>query len=135
MPYNALQCIAGEKGRWRGVWRSWGILGGLLAIGLGACQPVLAWEDAEIANAIYFAEGGPKAKVPYGILSVKVSGVDEARRVCLNTIRNQRKRHASHKCSLDFLACLANRYCPVGAENDNGTNRFWVKNVRCLLEK
>ena len=104
------------------------------------CQPspALAFnlEDERLANIIYQVEGKNKAKVPYGILSVPVSGVDEARRVCLNTIKNQRKRHAAHKCGLDFLACLANRYAPTkGATNDpTGLNSNWLRNVRAILK-
>ena len=137
MPYNALQCIAGEMGRFRGVLRSWGILGGLLAIGLVACQPVSAWEDTEIAQAIYFAEGGAKAKVPYGILSVKVRDEAEARQVCLNTIRNNRVRWQKAGAKGDYLEFLARRYAPVvGATNDpQGLNRNWLRNVRHFLNR
>jgi len=97
-----------------------------------------AYTDAEIADAIYLAEGGAKAKVPYGILSVKVKDEAEARQVCLNTIRNNRKRFADygHKQYATYLEFLASRYCPVGASNDpSNLNKNWLKNVRYFLEK
>ena len=107
-----------------------GLLGGLDSV------PAWGWQDAEIANAIYKAEGGAKAKVAYGILSVKVRDEAEARQVCLNTIRNQRRRHSQHDCGLDYLSCLAKRYAPVGVANDpQGLNRNWLKNVRYHLDK
>ena len=108
------------------------------------CQAQFAWvddindehTDEEIANAIYKAEGGDKATYLYGIRSVKYDTPEEARRVCLNTIRNQRRRHANHDCGLTYLECLANRYCPVGASNDpKGLNKNWLKNVRYFLNK
>jgi len=97
-----------------------------------------AYTDAQIADAIYLAEGGAKAKVPYGILSVKVKDEAEARQVCLNTIRNNHKRYADygHKQYATYLEFLASRYCPIGAGNDpKGLNQNWLKNVKYFLEK
>ena len=93
------------------------------------------WTDEQIADAIYKAEGAEKAKVPYGILSVKVKDEAEARRVCLNTIRNNRKRFLKQTKYKTYLEFLASRYCPVGCENDNGTNKYWLKNVKYFLNK
>lgn len=93
------------------------------------------YTDKEIVEAIWHTEGGAKAKVAYGILSVKVKDKKEARQICFNTVRNQRKRHANHKCGLDFLSCLARRYAPINCNNDNGTNKFWLKNLKYFLAK
>lgn len=89
-----------------------------------------------LVDAIYRAEGGAKAKKPFGILSVPCSGYSDCRKVALNTVRNNWKRWeagthgaAKHRTYLDFLG---SRYCPVGAGNDNGTNRFWVRNVSAI---
>lgn len=89
-----------------------------------------SWTDNQIADAIYRSEGGEKAKVPYGILSVKTS---EPRKICLNTIRNHRIRHAKHNCGLDFITCLGNRYCP--SRVDKQGNKNWIKNVKFFLKK
>ena len=98
---------------------------------------VYSYTDNEIANAIYKAEGGPKAKKPYGILSVPCDSEQSCRQICLNTIRNNRKRYRDygHKRYDTYLEFLASRYAPVNCENDNGTNRFWLKNVLYFLEK
>jgi len=95
------------------------------------------WTNEQIADAIYKAEGGLKAKKPYGILSVYCDSEQSCRKICLNTIRNNRKRFADygHKQYDTYLEFLASRYCPVGADNDNGTNQYWLSNVLYFLEK
>ena len=118
---------------------TWGGRVALIAL-LGvamACFPTEAnaYTDEQLATAIWYAEGGARAVKPYGILSVKVSGAAEARRVCLNTIRNNRARWQKAGAKGDYLEFLANRYCPVGAENDNGSNKYWLRNVRHFLNR
>ena len=94
------------------------------------------YSNDEIADAIYKAEGGSKAKIAYGILSVKVKDAQEARQVCINTIRNNRVRFANQNKFTDYIEFLASRYCPVGADNDkSGLNKNWVKNVKYFLTK
>ena len=88
----------------------------------------------QIVNAIRKAEGNPN----YGIVSVKCSTSAECRKICFNTVKNNRKRFADygHKNHADFISFLASRYCPIGAENDpKGLNRHWEKNVRFFLKK
>lgn len=96
-----------------------------------------AYTDEQIVNAIYKAEGGADAQYLYGIRSIKCSGDTECRKICSNTVRNNRKRFADygHKDYPDFISFLASRYCPIGASNDpKGLNKNWEKNVRRLLE-
>lgn len=98
--------------------------------------PMPQAEAERIADAIYVAEGGAKAKKPYGILSVKVANEAEARRVAVNTIRNNWKRWHDAGKPGEYLEFLAKRYAPVGAENDpQGLNKNWLKNVRAGLAK
>jgi len=89
--------------------------------------------DEQIVEAIYLAEGGTAAQYAYGIRSIKYSTVAEARRICFNTVRNNRKRFAKQTKYTDYLEFLASRYCPVNCDNDRGTNKFWLKNVRYFL--
>ena len=92
------------------------------------------YSPSEIADAIFWAEGGYKAKYYYGIVSVKYNDIHEARQICLNTIKNHYKRHLRHDCGLDYLVCLSKRYCPIGAENDpNNLNVNWLNNVKYYL--
>ena len=90
------------------------------------------WTNNQIANAIYKAEGGAKAKVPYGILSVKVKNEAEARRVCINTIHNNHIRFTKQNKYTDFIEFLGSRYAPVSAHK---LNKFWVRNVKYQLAK
>jgi hypothetical protein len=111
-----------------------------LALFLACCNAALAqdWSDEEIVNAIYQAEGGAKAQYLYGIRSVKYESPEEARRICFNTVRNNRKRFADYgnKNFKTYLEFLASRYCPIGADNDpRGLNQYWLKNVKFFLEK
>lgn len=93
------------------------------------------WTDTEIVNAIYKAEGGAKAQYLYGIRSVKYRDEAEARRICFNTVRNNRKRFQNQSKYDNYLEFLASRYCPVGCDNDRGANKYWLKNVRYFLER
>ena len=94
-----------------------------------------AWTNNQIADAIFKAEGGYRAKYLYGIVSVHYKDEAAARRICLNTIRNNRKRFLKQDKYNDYLQFLASRYCPIGCDNDIGTNKYWLKNVRYFLNK
>ena len=105
---------------------------------LAGCDPLPAFgavasheiEAGRVADAIYLAEGGAKTKHPYGVLSVKVRNAQEARQVCLNSIRNSRKRWERAGRPGDWLAYFANRWCPPTA---HPLNRNWLRNVRSIL--
>jgi hypothetical protein len=99
----------------------------LLSILLWAI-PCFAWTNEQIANAIYKAENS-KAH-PYGILAHYKHTTP--RTACLNTIRHARRDWNGQG---DFISFLGHRYCPVGCNNDNGTNRYWIKNVKYFLER
>ena len=102
-----------------------------LLTALSSCNSNLAWAytDNEIANAIYHAEGGSHTNYPYGIKSVKT---DNPRRVCLNTIKNNRIRFTKQTEYTDFIEFLGSRYCPPKAHK---LNENWVKNVKAYLRK
>ena len=88
------------------------------------------WTNDQITDAIYMAEGGAGAAMPYGIM--KHYRHTTARQACINTIE-----HARRDCPAgeDLIAFLQKRYCPIGAENDPmALNRYWLKNVRWFLE-
>ena len=109
-------------------WRAW-----------GAQQ----YSNDAIVEAIYQTEGGASAQYLYGIRSVHYTDAAEARRICYNSVRNQRIRHAKGQCPQiirgtqhDYLTCLWYRYCPPGANNDpKKLNNNWLKNVKRFLGK
>lgn len=88
----------------------------------------------KIVNAIYIIEGGTRARKPFGVLSVPCKDYADCRKICRNTVRNNYKRWERAGRPGDYLEFLAARYCPVGAENDNGTNKFWLTNLRRILK-
>lgn len=100
----------------------------------GAARAAIPDGYAErVADAIWLAEGGKKAKAPYGILSVKTT---DPRRVCLNTIRNNWGRWEAAGKPGDFIDYLGKKYAPVGAANDpRRLNKNWPRNVRSLLRR
>lgn len=90
----------------------------------------------QVVDAIYLAEGGAKTRHPFGILSVKCEGYDECREVCYRTVRNNYHRWIKAGRQGDYVQFLANRYCPVGADNDpRGLNKHWYGNVTRLIER
>lgn len=90
------------------------------------------WTDTQIVNAIFQAEGGYKAQYLYGIRSVPYKTEQEARRICFNTVRNNRKRFKRQTQYQDFLEFLGSRYCPPKAHK---LNKHWLKNVKYYLER
>ena len=83
----------------------------------------------KLCQAIYWAEGGPKTKHPYGILQKYKTTTP--RGACLNTVASAIKRYKKDTKGLDFISFLGMTYCPVGAANDpSGLNRNWIKNVK-----
>ena len=84
-----------------------------------------------VVDAIYVAEGGKAAKVPYGILSVKVSGEAEARRVCYNTVKNNWYRWDRAGRKGLFIDFLGSKYAPIGTKNDpKNLNKNWIRSVK-----
>jgi len=93
----------------------------------------LAATDEQIADAIYRVEGGSRARVPYGILSIKVRDTAHARRICLNTIQNNRARWKNSGQPGAFLDYLADKYCPRSA--DPIGNKNWKRNIHKLVNE
>jgi len=114
----------------------------IMWIVLAICMIILltqfAWAketytDEQIAQAIYYAEGGTKTKYPYGIKSIPTYGNKEyAYKICLNTIRNNKKRFAKQNKYTDFIEFLGSRYCPPQVHR---LNKNWVRNVKYYLKK
>ena len=90
----------------------------------------------EIVDAIYKAEGGTKAKKPFGILSVPCAGYEDCRDVCFNTVRNNHRRWLLKGDKRPFLEFLGSRYAPISATNDpDNLNVNWIRNVKYFLFK
>ena len=107
-----------------------------LLILIAAASPAFARlpdaEASKIVDAIYRVEGGAKAKVPYGILSVPVRDAAHARRICTNTVQNNHDRWIKAGRKGAFLDFLADRYCPPSADKTGNAN--WKTNIRKLTK-
>lgn len=80
----------------------------------------------KLADAIYKAENS--VKYPYGIKSINTYGDKVlARKICINTIKNNIKRFNKQKEYTDYITFLGSRYCPPSAHK---LNLNWVKNVK-----
>lgn len=104
---------------------------------VAGCNQAMAEEytDEQIVNAIRKAEG----TWTYGTKSIKCETEKECRKICFNTVRNNRKRYQialRNGYSKPFLRFLKDRYCPDNVSNDpTGLNKNWEKNVRYFLSK
>lgn len=91
-----------------------------------------------LADAIYLAEGGAKTAYPYGIKSLRYEDRTDrslakeqwARKICINTIKNNLKRFTSQNKYIDFIEFLGSRYCPTTIKEEYHLNKNWVKNVK-----
>jgi hypothetical protein len=93
----------------------------------------------KMADAIYVAEGGSKARKPYGVLSVSLKGKTdeeikkEARRITINSIKNNWNRWQKTNKQQDFIHFMADRWCPPSADKQGNIN--WKVNVPKILER
>ena len=112
------------------------------------CFSEKEYTDEEIVQAIWLSEGGSMAQYPYGIRSIRyedrtdksLSRKEWARKICFNTVRNNRKRYADYgyKQFDTYLEFLQSRYCPTTgnlSKAEKELNGFWLKNVKSFLER
>ena len=85
----------------------------------------------KVVDAVYLAEGGEKAKKPFGILSIPCFAYSDCRRICLNTIRNNYRRWQNAGKPDEFLSFLGSRYAPISA---HPLNKNWIPNVKYYME-
>ena len=95
-------------------------------------------EDIDLdayADAIFKAENS--VNHPYGILmdGCDKNHPDYCRKLCKNTVHNTLTKYRAQRCKPgeDDLTCLANRYCPLNSDTDNGTCQYWKSNVKYFL--
>lgn len=91
------------------------------------------YSNDAIADAIFIIEGGLKTNYPFGIKSVYCQGYDDCRKVCINTIQNNRVRYSEYgyRQYNTYLEFLASRYCPI---SENGCEN-WLPNLKFYLKK
>lgn len=91
-------------------------------------------DQIKISKVIYQIEGGDKTKHPYGIKSIKTFGDKQlARRICLNTIKNNFIVWKNSGARGEFTNYLCDAYCPP--ESDFQGNINWKKNFNQIAKK
>ena len=97
-----------------------------------AAGPLAPAVESDFLDAIYLAEGGARARVPYGVLSVTVRSKAQAREVAARVVRREWAVYSAlHGRREDFATHFARRWAPLGASNDpTGLNRHLAGNIR-----
>ena len=101
----------------------------LSLMGLFWAIPAQAYTDNQLADAIYRAEGGTKTRFPYGVRSIKCDTKEECQQICLNSIKNAKKRWLKAGKPEDFIVFMGRRYSPPNI------NPHWVRLVKYFLTK
>lgn len=115
-------------------------IGGCI-LGKPAHASEIPYTDNQIVNAIYLAEGGKHAQFAYGIRSIHYKDEASARKLCQNTVRNNRKRFKEYgyRQYPSFIQFLGSRYCPVTgghlSASEKRLNKNWVSNIQYFLKK
>lgn len=81
-----------------------------------------------ICRCIYLAEGADKATWLYGIKSVHYKDAADARRICINSIRNDYQRWVDSGQHEGYFSFMSKIYCPLDAE-------IWARNVEIIYWK
>lgn len=98
-------------------------------------DPSIHEDFAKLAQAIRKAENGGHGK-EYGILNAKANTEELQLRWCLATCWKNWLRWQKTDMETPYLVFLANRYAPIGADNDpDNLNINWLPNVVAELEK
>lgn len=95
-----------------------------------AALPVQAQPDMNrLLDAVWKAEGGEKARFPYGITTVRVKSPNHARQIARRTLT----RALSERPDLPWIEATARVYCP--AKTDSQGHKNWKKNVWFFYNK
>lgn len=89
------------------------------------------WET--LLASIRRTEGGDNAKVHYGILSTPTKGEADAKRIAMNTVKNNYKRWNTAGQPGSYIDFLASRYVPESV--DPTGNKNWRKNVPAIYSQ
>lgn len=89
----------------------------------------------KVADAIYWAEGGKKAKHPYGLIYYHIPN-HLYRDICLEYLNDYYTEWLTER-NTDFLTYLASKWAPIKGRgvtrSASKLNRNWLKNVRYFV--
>lgn len=91
-------------------------------------------DDWYLLMAIRKAENG-RSGLEWGIMDKRANTLNKQAGWASATIMNHHKRTGIKEVNKAFIRSLSKRYCPIGCENDNGTNKNWERNVNYWYNK
>lgn len=88
-----------------------------------------------LSNAIYHAEGGVKARKPFGLISYKLSSKKDYQVACITKLNAYLNEWEYFKSPGDFVVYLGNYWAPTVnvSSATRKLNNNWVKNVKWYL--
>ncbi len=102
-----------------------------LICGICHAENIDGYSIDQWTNAIGKAENSKKH--PYGILTRYRHTTPL--QACRNTVLHKWQNYQATSQRKRFLSYLANAYCPIGGNNDNGTCKNWEGNVDWWLKR
>jgi hypothetical protein len=96
-----------------------------------AAEPLSPRLERDLLDSLYRAEGGPRARRPYGILSRPVVSHDHARSIAAHAIRGQWYAWERAGRPVTFPRWFARTWCPP--RTDPRGHRNLVSNLETLL--
>jgi hypothetical protein len=103
----------------------------LLLSAAALAEPLTPGLERDLLDALYRAEGGPRARRPYGILTVRVRDAAHARSIAREVMREEWSDWECAGCPGTFPRWFARRWCPPSA--DARGHRNLVRNLETLL--
>lgn len=120
------------------VFNAWMVIGSIILailLMITCCQApahaemISGYDVQTWATAIRHAEGNPN----YGILAHYKH--TSYRQACINTIRHTARKWALNGRKVPFLVFLGRIYAPINSNTDNGTNKYWIRNVSYWIKR
>ncbi len=106
----------------------------ILCLALTAvAEPISPRLADDIADALWRAEGGHRARAPYGITTVRVRDHAHAREIALAAIRQEWDRWERGGRRGTFYQHFAARWCP--AKSDRRGNANLARNLTAIMRQ
>lgn len=106
----------------------------ILCLGLTAlAEPISPRLANDIADALWIAEGGHRARNHFGITTVMIRDYAHARAIALSAIRQEWDRWERGGRRGTYYAHLARRWCPPS--HDRRGHRNLVRNLTLIMRK
>jgi hypothetical protein len=96
-----------------------------------AAEPISPALERDLLDALWRAEGGPRARRPYGVLTVPVRNAAHARAIAREVLREEWTDWECAGRPVTFPRWFARRWCPPSADRRGHANL--VRNLEAML--